>query len=125
MAPYLHLYAPFFFGISEISTLFVSILVIFDDKMGIKVHCLCLSLGVVLPLPRLGVGRVGYLFSLPTRGCFKKLPLYPPPLRLACPSAFSNLLRNCLSLSDPSNVNTLHDETQRRRHPPTNETRRA
>ena len=37
-APYLHLYAPFFFGISEISSLVVSVLVIFDDKMGIKVR---------------------------------------------------------------------------------------
>jgi hypothetical protein len=37
LAPYLHLYAPFFFGISEISTLFIAILVNFDDKQGIKV----------------------------------------------------------------------------------------
>jgi len=37
LAPYLHLYAPFFFGISEISTLFIAILVNFDDQQGIKV----------------------------------------------------------------------------------------
>lgn len=37
LAPYLHLYAPFFFGISEISTLFIAILVNFDEQQGIKV----------------------------------------------------------------------------------------
>ena len=36
LVPYLHLYAPFFFGISEICTLFVAILVNFDETQGIK-----------------------------------------------------------------------------------------
>ena len=36
LQPYLHLYAPFFFGISEISTLFIAVLVLFDEHHGIK-----------------------------------------------------------------------------------------
>jgi hypothetical protein len=36
LRPYLHLYAPFFFGISEISTLWIGVLVMFDENHGIK-----------------------------------------------------------------------------------------
>lgn len=36
MHPYLHLHAPFFFGISEVSTLFLAGLAVFDPNHGIK-----------------------------------------------------------------------------------------